>query len=177
MFENFVKFWQIVSLKIMIFSDFRVAFAAPTGGPGGVARCHLHGLGVRYDKKYKKNKKMVKTFFSMKKFCWRKNFFRKNRKNLEKVNFFSTKKVIGKKVFSNFSHTFITAWESFWDRMLSAFYKCILIKGCVRRERVVFLSLEIIVFSPSLEKTWWCMIRNYCWFGMFWSLSRKISLG
>ena len=39
------------SWKIMIFPDFRVAFATRTGGPGGVARCHLHGLGMRYDTK------------------------------------------------------------------------------------------------------------------------------
>ena len=38
------------------FGEFRdfpksgVAFAAPTGGPEGVARCHLRGLGMRYDK-------------------------------------------------------------------------------------------------------------------------------
>ena len=56
------------------FPGLQGAFAAPTGGPGGVARCHLHGLGTRYDKKIKTKKNWSKLFFSM-----RKNFPKKNR--------------------------------------------------------------------------------------------------
>ena len=41
----------------LIFAIFRVlgdASGAPTGGTGGVARCHLERLGIGYDKKIKK---------------------------------------------------------------------------------------------------------------------------
>ena len=41
------------SLNLADFRDFPkfgIVFAAPTGGPEGVARCHLRGLGMRYDK-------------------------------------------------------------------------------------------------------------------------------
>ena len=33
---------------LWIFVIFGVMFAAPTGGPGRVARYHLYGLGMRY---------------------------------------------------------------------------------------------------------------------------------
>ena len=48
------------------FGKFRVfgeAFAAPTGGTQGVARCHLQRLGMRYDKKTKMKKIQKHQFF------------------------------------------------------------------------------------------------------------------
>ena len=49
---------------LVVFGD---AFAAFMGGTGGVARCHLHGLGMRYDTKIE-NENFSKNFlFSMKK--------------------------------------------------------------------------------------------------------------
>ena len=54
--------------KSRIFAIFRVledAFAAPTGGTGGAARCHLYWLGMRYDKTIKTKNFFEKLFFSM----------------------------------------------------------------------------------------------------------------
>ena len=59
---------SLVTQNVRFFLIFRIlggAFAAPTGGTGGVARCHLHGLGMRYDKKIKTTKN-EKLYFSMK---------------------------------------------------------------------------------------------------------------
>ena len=85
--------------KILIFGIFRIlgdAFAAPTAGTGGVARCHLHGLDLIHDEKIKNKNKIEKTFFSMR------NIFSKQNRFLKKIEnrYFSRKKFSSKKVFS-----------------------------------------------------------------------------
>ena len=98
------------SWKIMIFPDFRVAFATPTGGPGGVARCHLQGLGMRYDKKTKTKKNWSKLFFSMRKIF---------RKKIE-IDFFSNISLEKKSLF--LSITFLVEKQSWLFRDLFRFF-------------------------------------------------------
>ena len=70
----------------MIFRIFGDAFAAPMGGTEGVARRHLRGLGMRYDKKIKTENFSEILVFSMY-ILFLKNL--KNRKFRRKKMFFS----------------------------------------------------------------------------------------
>ena len=64
------------------FPGFGVAFAAPTGGPGGVARCHLQGLRMRYHKKYINRNIFENIFFFDEKNCFLKIENKKTRKGI-----------------------------------------------------------------------------------------------
>ena len=69
----------------MIFRIFGDAFAAPMGGTEGVARRHLRGLGMRYDKNIKTEKFSEILVFSMK-ILFSENL--KTRKFRKKCSFF-----------------------------------------------------------------------------------------
>ena len=76
----------IFTKKIYIFGILRIfgiAFTTPTGGTEGVARCHSHGLGMRYDQKIKTKTKIEKKSIFEK--FWKSKFLKR------KITFLLTK--------------------------------------------------------------------------------------
>ena len=78
----------------MIFRIFGETFTAPTGSTEAVARCHLHSLGMRYDKNIKPRKNPKNFFFDEKK----KSKKNRNQKFSKKNHFFFDRFLVNKKV-------------------------------------------------------------------------------
>ena len=124
------------------------------GGTGGVAWCHLRGLGTRYDIKIKTENFFEKTFFSMK------ILFSKKYENRK----FSKKSHFSKKKYHFFSLIFHWKKWLFW-RNFSDFFS---------REKIFFVQLFVSKKCSNffLKSNFWSrFFSNICavWFPVDWA--------
>ena len=103
---------QSAKFRSRIFRIFGDAFGAVMGGTGGVAWCHLRGLGTRYDIKIKTEHFFENTFFSIK-FLFSKKY--ENRK-------LSKKKVIFRRKNVTFFHWFFIEKVTFLKEIFRFFF-------------------------------------------------------
>ena len=150
-------FWRAESeisakFRSRIFGD---AFGAVMGGTGGVAWCHLRGLGTRYDIKIKTENFFKNTFFSMK-LLFSKKY--ENRK-FSKKSHFSKKKY--QKLIVNIENT------SLWSKVTKYNPKISFTSTVADRvhSQIEMSGSSVKPVSNSLRALYSCLvwIAESCW--------------